>query len=224
MISWFTILAASFSTLMGSFWPFLGIVVENDTGVFRYICDTRLIAYCALGCAVPKVFCSQVDHSGFNCFIVFHIRLWQIGVNGTQYLTLLSITCKRIASIVPNDTYTFSECSSAFCRWHCCCVCTWAAHSLRLCVDLRPRLNYRRCHCCTVPFQYFAVLVQFNPAKTNVLFNANQPILIFKNMQLNFFSHEIYLRVTLSYDGTWRDHITNITTYVSKVLGSIRML
>jgi Reverse transcriptase (RNA-dependent DNA polymerase) len=71
-------------------------------------------------------------------------------------------------------------------------------------------------------------LVDFNPNKTEVVFFSlvcrNRPTLFFQNSQLNFVEHHKHLGVTLSQDGTWHEHITNIISSASKVLGSMKML
>lgn len=71
-------------------------------------------------------------------------------------------------------------------------------------------------------------LVQFNPAKTEVIFlslsNTCKPVLFFQDSQLNFVHHHKHLGLTFSDNGTWHDHISNIISSASKVLGSMRML
>lgn len=71
-------------------------------------------------------------------------------------------------------------------------------------------------------------LVKFNPAKTEVMFfslrNLARPSLIFDNIPLDFVDEHKHLGVTLSHDGSWHTHISNITSSASKVLGSMRML
>ncbi len=71
-------------------------------------------------------------------------------------------------------------------------------------------------------------LVQFNPAKTEVMLfslsNTNEPTLYFQNAQLNFVHHHKHLGLTLSDNGSWHEHISNIISSASKVLGSMRML
>ena len=71
-------------------------------------------------------------------------------------------------------------------------------------------------------------LVKFNPAKTEVLFlsflNVDRPSLLFNNVQLNFVEHHKHLGLTFSQNGSWNEHITNIISSASKVLGSMRYL
>ena len=73
-------------------------------------------------------------------------------------------------------------------------------------------------------------LVKFNPAKTDVMFftlNKNthvRPSIFFQNTQLNYVQTHKHLGVTLSEDGTWHQHITNIAASASKVLGTMRLL
>ncbi len=50
------------------------------------------------------------------------------------------------------------------------------------------------------------------------------PALYFNNVQLQFVEHHKHLGLTLSQDGTWHEHISNITVSASKVLGSMKML
>ena len=72
-------------------------------------------------------------------------------------------------------------------------------------------------------------LVQFNPSKTEVLYlslmkNNARPSIVFQNTQLNFVVNHKHLGVTLSEDGSWHTHITNIANSAAKVLGTMRML
>ncbi len=71
-------------------------------------------------------------------------------------------------------------------------------------------------------------LVNFNPSKTDVMFftlsHCNQPNLAFNNVQLTFVEHHKHLGLTLSNDGTWHEHIANIISSSSKILGSMKML
>ena len=71
-------------------------------------------------------------------------------------------------------------------------------------------------------------LVKFNPAKTEVLFlsflNVNRPSLLFNNVHLNYVEHHKHLGLTLSQNGSWNEHISNIISSASKVLGSMRYL
>ena len=71
-------------------------------------------------------------------------------------------------------------------------------------------------------------LVTFNPKKTEALFcsllNVDKPLLYFDNVELNYIQHHKHLGLTLSEDGTWHEHIANITKSASKVFGSMRLL
>jgi hypothetical protein len=71
-------------------------------------------------------------------------------------------------------------------------------------------------------------LVTFNPNKTEVLFCSlirnERPFLYFNNIQLNNTQHHRHLGLTLSHDGTWHEHINNITNSASKIFGSMRLL
>lgn len=72
-------------------------------------------------------------------------------------------------------------------------------------------------------------LVNFNPAKTDVLFlslaKTNvRPVLQFQNTPLNYVESHKHLGVTLSEDGSWHTHIHNITSSASRILGSMRFL
>ncbi len=71
-------------------------------------------------------------------------------------------------------------------------------------------------------------LVNFNPNKTEVVFfslsNQIRPNLVFNGTQLNFCNHHKHLGVTFSEDGSWHEHIKNITASASKALGSMRLL
>jgi len=73
-------------------------------------------------------------------------------------------------------------------------------------------------------------LVNFNPSKTEVLFlslsknNQNRPALYFQNTQLSYVESHKHLGLTLSSDGSWHTHISNIMTSSSKILGSMRLL
>lgn len=72
-------------------------------------------------------------------------------------------------------------------------------------------------------------LIQFNAAKTEVMYfslsknNRDAPDIYFQNTHLNFVHSHKHLGVTLS-DGTWHQHISNITTSSSRILGTMRML
>ncbi len=65
-------------------------------------------------------------------------------------------------------------------------------------------------------------LVQFNPNKTEAIFfslsQRPRPSLYFNDTQLNFFEHHKHLGLTLSEDGSWHEHISNIMDSASKVL------
>ncbi len=71
-------------------------------------------------------------------------------------------------------------------------------------------------------------LVKFNPNKTEVVFfslsNQIRPSLVFNGTQLNFCEHHKHLGVTFSEDGSWHEHIKNLTASASKVLGSMRLI
>ena len=73
-------------------------------------------------------------------------------------------------------------------------------------------------------------LVNFNPSKTEVMFltlaknNIVRPSLFFDNVQLDFVKTHKHLGVTLSDDGTWHAHISNISSSASKVLGTMKLL
>lgn len=73
-------------------------------------------------------------------------------------------------------------------------------------------------------------LVNFNPSKTEVMFltlakNVNiKPYLTFNNIQLDYVKNHKHLGVTLSDDGTWHAHISNIASSASKVLGTMKLL
>ena len=73
-------------------------------------------------------------------------------------------------------------------------------------------------------------LVNFNPSKTEVLFftvsknNNARPSLMFNNVQLDFVKTHKHLGVTLSDDGTWHAHISNIVSSASKILGTMKLL
>ena len=73
-------------------------------------------------------------------------------------------------------------------------------------------------------------LVNFNPSKTEAMFltlaknNIVRPSLLFDNIQLDYVKTHKHLGVTLSDDGTWHAHISNITSSASKVLGTMKML
>ena len=54
--------------------------------------------------------------------------------------------------------------------------------------------------------------------------NRDTPDIYFQNNLLNFVHSHKHLGVTLSDDGTWHQHISNITNSASKILGSMRML
>jgi hypothetical protein len=54
--------------------------------------------------------------------------------------------------------------------------------------------------------------------------NRDRPQLYFDNVQLNFVEHHKHLGVTLSQDGSWHEHITNIVSSASKILRSMKMI
>ena len=71
-------------------------------------------------------------------------------------------------------------------------------------------------------------LVNFNPAKTEVMFfsfcNRNKPNLFFNNVQLKYVDHHKHLGVTFSQDGSWHEHISIIVSKAARILGSMKML
>ena len=72
-------------------------------------------------------------------------------------------------------------------------------------------------------------LVDFNPNKTEaILFtlkkNIPNPSLVFNNTNVTFVSHHKHLGLTLSNDGKWHEHISNIISSSSKVLGMMRKI
>ena len=72
-------------------------------------------------------------------------------------------------------------------------------------------------------------LVTFNPNKTEVIYfslnkSDNNPQLMFNNTQLTYVENHKHLGITLSQNGTWHNHISNITLSASKILGSMRLL
>ncbi len=71
-------------------------------------------------------------------------------------------------------------------------------------------------------------LVNFNPAKTEVMFfslvNTDRPTLYFDNTRLNFVEHHKHLGLIYSENGSWHQHISSIVSSASKVLGSMKKL
>ena len=73
-------------------------------------------------------------------------------------------------------------------------------------------------------------IVNFNPSKTEVIFcslsktNNIRPTLYFQDTQLTFVETHKHLGVTLSFDGSWHAHISNIAASAAKLLGSMRLL
>ena len=71
-------------------------------------------------------------------------------------------------------------------------------------------------------------LVDFNPNKTEaILFNTRNevaPNLVFDNVPVKFVQNHKHLGLTFSADGKWHEHIENISTSASKVLGIMRNL
>ena len=51
-----------------------------------------------------------------------------------------------------------------------------------------------------------------------------RPSIRFQDTQLNFVQNHKHLGVTLSEDGSWHTHITNIANSAAKVLGTMRIL
>ena len=54
--------------------------------------------------------------------------------------------------------------------------------------------------------------------------NIARPSLIFNNVELDYVDTHKHLGVTLSDDGTWHAHISNIASSASKVLGTMKLL
>lgn len=72
-------------------------------------------------------------------------------------------------------------------------------------------------------------LVTFNPNKTEVIyFSLNKgdtnPHLMFNNTQLTYVENHKHLGITFNQNGSWHNHISNITLSASKILGSMRLL
>ena len=72
-------------------------------------------------------------------------------------------------------------------------------------------------------------LVDFNPQKTEaILFtlkkNIPYPSLVFNNTNVTFVNHHKHLGLTLSCDGKWHEHVNNIISSASKVLGMMRKI
>ena len=71
-------------------------------------------------------------------------------------------------------------------------------------------------------------LVNFNPLKTEVvlfsLTERDSPNLVFDGIDLSLIRHHKHLGITFSKDGSWHEHISNIITSASKILGSMQML
>ena len=72
-------------------------------------------------------------------------------------------------------------------------------------------------------------LVDFNPNKTEaILFtlkkNIPYPSLQFNNTPVTFVNHHKHLGLTLSCDGKWHEHVNNIISSASKVLGMMRKI
>ncbi len=71
-------------------------------------------------------------------------------------------------------------------------------------------------------------LVNFNPAKTEVMFfslvNTDRPTLYFDNTRLNFVEHHKHLGLIYSENGSWHQHISSIVSSASKVLGSMKKM
>ena len=72
-------------------------------------------------------------------------------------------------------------------------------------------------------------LVDFNPHKTvAMLFSSHhavpQPHVLFNNVPVNFVENHKHLGLTLSSNGKWHEHITNIVKSSSKILGIMRKI
>ncbi len=72
-------------------------------------------------------------------------------------------------------------------------------------------------------------LVNFNPNKTEAMLftlrDIERPLhLTFQNTDISFVEHHKHLGVTLSNNGKWHEHINNIMTSTSKVLGIMKKL
>ena len=72
-------------------------------------------------------------------------------------------------------------------------------------------------------------MVDFNSNKTEaILFtlrkNIPNPTLVFNNTNVTFVNHHKHLGLTLSSDGKWHEHISNIISSSSKVLGMMRKI
>ena len=71
-------------------------------------------------------------------------------------------------------------------------------------------------------------LVNFNPAKTEAMFltycHRNSPTLLFDNTLVQLVDHHKHLGLTLSRDGSWHQHISNIIATASKILGTMKMM
>ena len=72
-------------------------------------------------------------------------------------------------------------------------------------------------------------LVDFNPAKTEIMFfslnNENRrPRILFNNIEIDYVEHHKHLGLTFSDNGKWHQHIDNIVSSASKVLGLLRLL
>ena len=71
-------------------------------------------------------------------------------------------------------------------------------------------------------------LVTFNQVKTEVMFftltNNAPPTLYFDNVKLTFVDHHKHLGITLSQNGSWHAHTSNLISSASKILGSMKAL
>ena len=70
-------------------------------------------------------------------------------------------------------------------------------------------------------------LVDFNPRKKEtIIFSCNDayhfPYLMFEDVLVNFVESHKHLRLTLSSNANWHEHIENIMISVSKLLGIMR--
>ena len=71
-------------------------------------------------------------------------------------------------------------------------------------------------------------LVTFNPSKTEVVYfslnNSQPPSLSFNSTNLILVEDHKHLGVTLSFNGTWHKHISNLVSSANKILGSMQIL
>ena len=72
-------------------------------------------------------------------------------------------------------------------------------------------------------------LVDFNPSKTETMFfslnhNDTLPNIVFDGTVVNFVDVHKHLGVSLSADGSWHEHISNIVKSASKIINTMRLL